>query len=93
MVCHGERVLNITTEAETVGCSASCPNEIVLWNKHVISTQGHPEFTTDFMLMIASHLKEKIILSDEELEKSRKTFDCVVNSNITFINSFLTHQQ
>ncbi|XP_057289727.1 uncharacterized protein LOC130612435 [Hydractinia symbiolongicarpus] len=89
---HGESVLDVPDDAEVIGWSETCLYEVVLWNNRVISTQGHPEFTTDVMKhRITPFLREHKILTNEQLTKSLLSFSDIDTANTAqFVKIFLT---
>ena len=67
MEAHGEQVIKLPSIATCVGKSKSCKYEILMCGDFILSTQGHPEFTVDFMDRILPEIKENLNESQMEI--------------------------
>ena len=67
MEAHGEQVIKLPSIATCVGKSKSCKYEILMYGDFILSTQGHPEFTLDFMDKILPEIKENLNESQIEI--------------------------
>ncbi len=48
---HQDQVLKLPSGAELLACSDYCPYQMYSIDDHILSMQGHPEFTKDYSLM------------------------------------------
>lgn len=48
IVSHQDQVLSLTEQAIVIAESDFCPYFVVQWNDHLLSIQGHPEFSHDY---------------------------------------------
>jgi len=90
MEFHNEQVLVKPQEAQRVGKSKSCENEILLYDDWMLTLQGHPEYSeellsaflamTDLSLDQAKHIvEERGHLHNEELTEVVSNFFQVCN--------------
>lgn len=90
MESHGEEVIKIPSGAICSGSSETCKNEILMYGDHILSTQGHPEFTEDLMRNIIIPSKKN--LNERQIEKGFQTIslaetDIMVQLVIEFLMS------
>lgn len=90
MESHGEEVVEIPSGAICSGSSETCKNEILMYGDHILSTQGHPEFTEDLMRNFIIPTKKN--LNERQIEKGLQTIsladtDIIVQLVIEFLMS------
>ena len=64
---HREQVIKLPSIATCVGKSKSCKYEILMYGDFILSTQGHPEFTVDFMDKMLPEIKKNLNESQMEI--------------------------
>ena len=64
---HREQVIKLPSIATCVGKSKSCKYEILMYEDFILSTQGHPEFTVDFMDKMLPEIKKNLNESQMEI--------------------------
>ncbi len=86
---HEDQVVIIPPEAELLAGSSFCPVEAYTVGKHIICTQGHPEYDTNYMkYLLKNHAKN---VSEINKMKALKTLSKPSNSReiISYILDFL----
>ena len=89
MESHGEQVVKLPSVATCVGHSESCKYEILMYGDFILSVQGHPEFTVNFMDKILPQIKETLNESQMEIRIENLKLvdeDIVVQLVLEFLN-------
>lgn len=97
MESHGERVAQLPEEALSVGSSATCEHEVLLYGDNIISTQGHPAFTKEIMKdMLLPFMRKLFNWSDDDVASKIATMDKVrdeqMNRMVDFVREFLMYR-
>ena len=66
---HGECVSVVPEEAQLLGWSANCEAEVLSYGEHILSTQGHPEYTEE--LMVNKLMPSKTFLTPRQREEAQ----------------------
>ncbi len=75
---HEDQVVIIPPEAKLLASSNFCPVEAYTIGKHIICTQGHPEYDTNYMrYLLRNHANE---VSEIHKMKALKTLNTPANS-------------
>ena len=88
IVSHQDQVITLPKEALVIAESDFCPYFIVQWNSHILSIQGHPEFSRDYSRAMMERRKaiippKRIKAGLESLESrlncaNNKALECVL---------------
>lgn len=88
MQSHMQQVLVKPNTARTVGSSAECHNEVLMYGENVLTMQGHPEVSVDRMeKFTVPMIKSKGLITDDEERKVRKQ---LINDNGDELISLVT---
>lgn len=60
LVSHRDQVVDIANGAQVLAGSDFCPNAVCQVDKHILSFQGHPEFTNDYSRALMTYRREII---------------------------------
>lgn len=73
LVSHQDQVALLPKEAEIVASSEFCPNYMMQIGAHILTVQGHPEFTKDYSRALM--LLRKSILGEDIFQKGVNSLD------------------
>lgn len=73
LVSHQDQVMEVADGAVVVASSGFCENAVCQIGDHVITFQGHPEFTPDYAREIMNFRKE--LIGDETYHKGMASLD------------------
>lgn len=60
LAAHGEQVLQLPPAAVVIGSNAFCPVAAMVIDKHIFSTEYHPEMSVEFMDQLVTHLEQDL---------------------------------
>lgn len=73
LVSHQDQVTKLPTNAESISSNAFCPNSSYQIGKHVLTFQGHPEFTADFLRQSMQGRRE--IIGEQKYQQALATLN------------------
>ena len=76
---HQDQVVSLPPTAQLHASCEHCENAMYSIGKHIISLQGHPEFTIDYAYALACENSE--MMTKGEFEASRETFSHDVSND------------
>ncbi|WED23352.1 gamma-glutamyl-gamma-aminobutyrate hydrolase family protein [Vibrio sp. JC009] len=60
LVFHQDQVISLPSSMKAIVSSEFCPNYMLTKGKHILTVQGHPEFTVDFERCLLGKMREAI---------------------------------
>jgi len=60
LVSHQDQVIKLPDQAELLAGDTFCPNAMYQIGNHILSLQGHPEFSKDYAATLMDHRAENI---------------------------------
>ena len=60
LVSHQDQVINVASGAQVLAGSDFCPNAVCQLGDHILSFQGHPEFTNEYSQALMTQRREVI---------------------------------
>ncbi len=60
LVSHQDQVIKLPKQAELLAGDSFCPNAMYQIGHHILSLQGHPEFSKDYAVTLMDHRAENI---------------------------------
>ena len=67
LVSHQDQVIDAASGAQVLAGSGFCPNAICQLGDHILSFQGHPEFTNEYSQALMTQRRE--IIGEEVYRK------------------------
>ncbi len=61
LVSHQDQLISLPENAEILAGSEFCPNYLVQYSDHILTVQGHPEFTADYLEALIEQRRGHII--------------------------------
>jgi GMP synthase-like glutamine amidotransferase len=68
LVSHQDQVTRLPVQAELVATNAFCPNACFQIENHILTFQGHPEFSVDYLNYLLN--KRRDIIGEEKCKKA-----------------------
>ncbi|CAG9316236.1 unnamed protein product [Blepharisma stoltei] len=87
--CHGDCVSVVPPSGNIIYTSPSCTAEIVRYGNRAISSQGHPEFTTHFVVnFYTQYMLSKGGISDEQAKTALELCSRIKTDSEILIDAF-----
>lgn len=80
VVSHQDQVSRLPEGSELIAGSEFCPNSLFQFGKHIITIQGHPEFSKDYAKAMMINRRQKI--SAEQFEQAMDSWQKPVDDLI-----------
>jgi GMP synthase-like glutamine amidotransferase len=91
LVSHKDQVTSLPEDAELIATSEFCPNAMYTIGDHVLTFQGHPEFTTDYSRTLMEMRRE--IIGESKLNAGLASLEGELDSGLVskWIVNFIKH--
>ncbi|CAH0529816.1 glutamine amidotransferase-related protein [Vibrio hippocampi] len=78
LVSHQDQVLQLPDSLTTIASSDFCPNYMLIKQDHILTIQGHPEFSTDFEYKLLERKRE--LVGEEAYQNARTSLELLPDS-------------
>lgn len=90
LVSHQDQVVQLPKQAKRIATNAFCINSSVQIDQHIITFQGHPEFTPEYLRHLMQGRQE--IIGQQRYHQALATMDLATDNNVVarWILNFMT---
>ena len=74
LVSHQDQVTHLPDQAELIASNTFCPNASFQIENHILTFQGHPEFSADYLSYLLN--KRRDIIGEEKYKKAMESLQC-----------------